>query len=97
MTPEQIVRTLLGIGQVYLVLGALFALAFVTVLGPRLDPAVRTSSLGFRLVILPSLTLLWPLLFSRWVRGRGRPTECTAHRRCGRSAADIAETGEAAQ
>jgi hypothetical protein len=84
MSAEEMVRTVLLVGQAYLALGALFALAFVLVLAPRLDPAARGSSIGFRVVIFPSVTLLWPLLASRWLRGRSKPTECNAHRRCAR-------------
>lgn len=93
MTPEEIVRTALGIGQGYLVLGALFALAFVTVLGPQLDPATKGSPIGFRLIIFPSMTLLWPLLYIRWLRDRSAPTECTAHRRCSQPAASAKAGG----
>jgi hypothetical protein len=84
MSAEEIVRAALWVSQAYLVLGALFALAFVLVLAPRLDPAARGSSVGFRMVIFPSVALLWPLLASRWLRGRSTPTECNAHRRCAR-------------
>jgi hypothetical protein len=87
MSAEEMVRAALWVGQAYLGVGALFALAFVTVLAPRLDPAARGSSVGFRVAIFPSVALLWPLLASRWLRGRSRPTECNAHRRCARRAA----------
>jgi hypothetical protein len=86
MSAEEIVRAALWVCQAYLALGALFALAFVLVLAPRLDPAARGSSVGFRLVIFPSVALLWPLLASRWLRGRYKPIECNAHRRCARRA-----------
>lgn len=90
MSAEEAVRTVLLVGQGYLVVGALFALAFVLVLAPRLDPATRGSSIGFRLIIFPSVALLWPLLALRWLRGRSVPTECNAHRRCGRGAGTAA-------
>ena len=86
MSAEEIVRAALWVCQAYLVVGALFALAFVLVLAPRLDPAARGNSIGFRVVIFPSVALLWPLLASRWLRGRSKPTECNAHRRCARRA-----------
>jgi hypothetical protein len=85
MTPEDAIRIVLGLIQGYLILGALFALAFVTVLGPRLDPSTKGASIGFRIIIFPSITLLWPLLYTRWVRERTLPTECNAHRGCARS------------
>jgi hypothetical protein len=95
MTAEQIILTILGIGQGYLILGAVFALVFVTVLGPRLDPAVRGSSIGFRLVIIPSIALLWPLLYLRWVQERSVPTECNAHRNSARGEQATSATAEA--
>jgi hypothetical protein len=82
MTAEDLIRTVMTVGQAYLALGVVFALAFVLVLAPRLDPATRGSSIGFRLVIFPSVTLLWPMLALRWLRGRSVPTECNAHRQC---------------
>jgi hypothetical protein len=84
MSAEALVRGALTVGQIYLFLGALFALVFVIVLAPRMDPAARGSSIGFRLVIFPSVTLLWPLLALRWLRGVSVPTECNAHRPCAR-------------
>ena len=39
----------------YLTLGALFALAFVTRGVGRIDPAARNASLGFRVLLLPGL------------------------------------------
>jgi hypothetical protein len=56
----------------YAAIGLLFAGAFLTVGISRVDPASKGSSIGFRLVILPGVTALWPLLLTRWIRGRGR-------------------------
>jgi hypothetical protein len=33
----------------------------------RLDKQARQSSLGFRLIILPGVVALWPLLLKRWI------------------------------
>ena len=53
-----------GVG-VYLALGAVFALAWVTVLAGRADPGARGAGLGFRLIIFPAALLLWPVLLLR--------------------------------
>jgi hypothetical protein len=83
--PERdIVRAALWVVQAYLVMGTLFALAFVLLLAPRLDPAAGGSSVGFRVEIFPSVALLGPLLAARWLRGWSKPAECDAHRRCSR-------------
>ncbi len=46
----------------------------------RLDPRAEGGSWGFRLVVLPGLVALWPLLLMRALRGTPLPEERTAHR-----------------
>ena len=55
--------------QVYLLLGLVFGLWFV--FGPlkRLDPSASESGIGFRLLILPGVSVLWPFLLRRVLRG----------------------------
>ncbi len=74
------VTLLLSAVRLYLALGAAFALAFVLFGVQRIDPAARRSSIGFRVLILPGVVLLWPLLTARWLGGRVTPSECNAHR-----------------
>lgn len=64
---------LLGITG-YLAAGSLFALAFVTVGVTRIDPAARGTPAAFRLMILPGVVALWPLLAAKWVRCGGETT-----------------------
>ncbi|MDJ0864966.1 MAG: hypothetical protein QNK03_02585 [Myxococcota bacterium] len=80
MTEPLAVTLLLGGVRLYLALGAAFALAFALFGVQRVDPTARHGSIGFRLVILPGVALLWPLLALRWWRGAGPPAECNAHR-----------------
>ena len=65
---------------VYAALGAIFAIAFVTRGVERLDPAAKGASRGFRLIIVPGVVALWPLLLRRWISGAPPPAERTAHR-----------------
>lgn len=58
----------------YLAGGALFAPAFVTVGVTRIDPAARGTSAAFRLLILPGVVALWPLLAAKWVSCGGETT-----------------------
>jgi hypothetical protein len=51
----------------YAVVGAAFAVAFVTVGAGRLDPAARGASPWFRLIILPASVALWPVLAILWL------------------------------
>lgn len=57
-----------GVG-VYLALGAVFAVAWITVLAGRIDPGAKGAGIGFRLVIAPAAALLWPALLLRVFRG----------------------------
>ena len=55
---------------VYAVVGAVFAVAFVAWGVSRVDAHAAGAGLGFRLMILPGVAALWPLLLSRWIRVR---------------------------
>lgn len=66
--------------------GLVFALFFVTRGVGRVDPVARESTWGFRLIIVPGVVALWPLLARRWLRGQAEPpVECNAHRRAAES------------
>ena len=79
---EAIARVFLGLVAGYAALGLVFALAFALVGAGRLDPNARHGSPGFRLLIVPGATALWPILLRRWLRGAGEPPlERNAHRR----------------
>ena len=53
---------------VYGLAGAVFAAAFVTRGIQRVDSVAEHAPLGFRLIVLPGVTALWPLLLVRWLR-----------------------------
>ena len=60
-----------------LVMAVLFSLFGVQVV----DPAAKGWSHPlFRVVIIPGVSLFWPLLLVRWVRRQGPPRERNAHR-----------------
>ena len=78
MVIAQIIGWTLG---VYVALGLLFALVFVARGAGRMDPSVEQSTRGFRWMIVPGATALWPLLLWRLVQGvKHPPTERNAHR-----------------
>ena len=60
---------------VYTALGAVFALAFVTVGVKRIDAQAIGSSVGFRLLIFPGSLVFWPLLLRRWISRKEEPPE----------------------
>ena len=68
------------LGAVYVACGLVFAPFFVWRGVGRVDPAARTTGLGFRLIVLPGVAALWPVLLRRWLAGRQPPAERNAHR-----------------
>ena len=73
---------LLGI---YLLCGLFFAIPFAFFGVGKIDPHAAHGSWGFRLLIIPGATLLWPILLRRWTSGASiPPEECNAHRRAAR-------------
>ena len=52
----------------YTGIGIAFAILFVAVGVSRIDPVAKGAGLGFRLLILPGATALWPILLIRWMR-----------------------------
>ena len=65
---------------VYIACGLAFAPFFAWRGVGRIDPAARSAGLGFRLIILPGVAVLWPVLLRRWLAGRLPPSERNAHR-----------------
>jgi hypothetical protein len=67
--------------EIYVLLGFLFALFFITRGVQRVDTQARSASVGFRLIILPGVVAFWPLLLRRWRRGLpDPPVERNPHR-----------------
>jgi hypothetical protein len=52
----------------YLAAGVLFAVIFIARGMGRVDPVAQHASWGFRLIVMPGVAALWPLLLARWVR-----------------------------
>ncbi|MFN0244769.1 MAG: hypothetical protein ACKVWV_17930 [Planctomycetota bacterium] len=72
---------MLGTLGVYLAAGFVFALVFVAKGVARVDSDAAHATLGFRAVIIPGLSIFWPLFLVRWMRGdREPPPERNAHR-----------------
>jgi len=78
----QLLATALVINvTIYLAIGLAFAVPFAMRGARRIDPAASSGTVGFRLLILPGATLLWPWMLYRWSRSSGAPPEeRNAHR-----------------
>ncbi|MCI0697383.1 hypothetical protein L0337_35925 [candidate division KSB1 bacterium] len=65
---------LIGFG-IYLGLGLIFALFFVTKGVGKIDPTAKAGTISFRLLIIPGTMAFWPLLAKRWWQGMNEPPE----------------------
>ncbi len=71
---------------IYLAVGLLFAIPFVLAGVKQIDPHAKHGSWGFRLLTIPGMMALWPVLVKRWRSGVPEPPEeCNAHRRAARA------------
>lgn len=59
----------LGVGA-YFAVGLIVALIYVFLAAPRLDVAARGSGFFFRLMVLPGIAGLWPIMVIRLLSGR---------------------------
>lgn len=59
---------ILTVLAVHLLLGLSFGIPFVIRGIARVDPAARGSSWTFRLLVLPGVAALWPVMWIRWRR-----------------------------
>lgn len=75
-----IVEIAVYLATLYLVVGVVFAIAFVLRGAASLDHNAAGAGVGFRLAILPGCIAFWPLLLARWKRGTPPPVERNAHR-----------------
>jgi hypothetical protein len=76
-----IARALATAIEAYLAAGALFALVFLPRGVLAIDGGLRASPVMVRVLLVPGMTLLWPIFLRRWITGRGAPAEQNAHRR----------------
>jgi hypothetical protein len=68
--PEALARTLLLVLALHGLAGLVFAARFLPRRIEQVDPSARGSGWAFRLLILPGVVALWPLL---WARSRRTP------------------------
>ncbi len=52
---------------VYLGVGFCFAALFVALGAPKIDPGAKGMPVRARLLILPGVALLWPLMLVKWL------------------------------
>jgi hypothetical protein len=65
---SEVVEILIGAFAIYALAGLLFAAVFVAIGINRVDPVAEHAPVGFRLIVIPGVAALWPLLLGRWIR-----------------------------
>ncbi len=65
------IATLIVLAELYLVVGAVVAVALFARGLAVIDGNVPGSTWGFRLLILPGILAFWPVLVGRWIREGG--------------------------
>lgn len=72
MASIETVTAILNGVALYAAAGAVFAVAFLLLGITRIDNGAKGAGLGFRLLLIPGLIALWPLMLIRWLSG-GQP------------------------
>jgi len=62
------VEVLLIIAAIYLALGVLFVIPFLMKGLNKIDEGANGSTIGFKIIIIPGVIVLWPMLLSKWVK-----------------------------
>ena len=78
MTSVALAQGIVYIIGIFLALGLIFAVLFVTFGAGKIDPAAAKGTIGFRLIILPGAIVLWPWLAIRWWRAALPPQQRNA-------------------
>jgi hypothetical protein len=63
-----IINFIFTIAGVYLIMGFVFAIAFVYKGVNVIDEGARDSTLGFKIIIIPASMVFWPLLLIKWIK-----------------------------
>lgn len=69
---EMIVNISLIVISIYLLGGLVFALAFITKGLTAIDEGAQGTGIGFKIIILPGVIVLWPFLLTRWIKQAGK-------------------------
>ncbi len=68
-----VINIILAIAAIYLTLGFIFAIAFVTKGVTKMDEGAHGTKWGFRIIIIPGTIIFWPFLLKKWLRVLKKP------------------------
>jgi len=71
---------IVGSFELYAVTGVAFAAVFLPRAVARMDHGVAGAPWTLRLLLLPGVAALWPLIAWRWIAGASAPIERNPHR-----------------
>jgi hypothetical protein len=69
----QVAHVTLWMAAAYVAIGVLVGLPFIVIGLGRIDPAAKAAPWTFRILVLPGVVALWPLLMRRWLTSRDTP------------------------
>ncbi len=76
----EVAQFIVAFFELYALAGVAFAVLFLPRGVVRLDPRVAGAPKTLRLLILPGVAALWPVLAWRWSVGVSEPVERNPHR-----------------
>ena len=76
----EIAEAVVVLFELYVLAGVGFAVLFLPRAVVRLDHRLEGAPRTLRLLILPGVVALWPLLAKRWMTGSPEPIERNPHR-----------------
>jgi hypothetical protein len=76
----EVAQGIVALFELYALAGVAFAVLFLSRGVVRLDPRVAGAPKTLRLLILPGVAALWPVLAWRWIAGASEPVERNPHR-----------------
>ena len=62
------VEIILIIASIYLLGGVLFVIPFLMKGLNEIDEGAHDSTIGFKIIIIPAVIVLWPVLLSKWMK-----------------------------
>lgn len=69
-----VITTIVTAFYIYLLLGLLFGLWFITRGADKIDPGMHESSWKVRILLLPGSALLWPVLVRKFFGNKSSET-----------------------
>ncbi|NNU17018.1 hypothetical protein HK107_11870 [Parvularcula sp. ZS-1/3] len=62
-----------GVIGIYLGVGLLFALLYVSLIVGRIDPDAAKAKVWVKIILIPGVMLLWPMMLYRTIFWKGPP------------------------